>query len=52
MINIVVKRPSLSPTLKWQGFSLAPTWVKINRLKTDVGLVRAEVIGHQSIDQF
>jgi hypothetical protein len=28
MRNIAVKRPSLSPTLKWHGFSLAPTWVK------------------------
>ena len=26
MINIVVKRPALSPTFKWQSFSLAPTW--------------------------
>jgi hypothetical protein len=25
MIVIILKRPSLSPTLKWQGFSLAPT---------------------------
>ncbi len=26
MINIIVKVPSLSPTLKWQGVNLAPTW--------------------------
>ena len=31
MINIVVKRPALSPTFKWQSFSLAPTWAqKVN----------------------
>lgn len=25
MIEIIVRKPSLSPTLKWQGVSLAPT---------------------------
>jgi hypothetical protein len=29
MRNIAVKRPSLSPTLKWHGFSLAPTWEEL-----------------------
>jgi hypothetical protein len=27
MIEIIVKKPSLSPTLKWHSFSLAPTTV-------------------------
>jgi hypothetical protein len=26
MIDIIVKMPSLSPTLKWLRVSLAPTW--------------------------
>jgi hypothetical protein len=29
----MVKVPALSPTLKWQGFSLAPTWGSCETLK-------------------
>jgi hypothetical protein len=32
LIDIVVKRPSLSPPLKWLCVSLAPTWRKTNLL--------------------
>ena len=35
MIDIIVKRPSLSPPLKWQCISLAPTLEQIKQLQAD-----------------
>jgi hypothetical protein len=38
MIDIIVKRPSLSPTLKWLRVSLAPTGGSNHQIPIVIGI--------------
>jgi hypothetical protein len=54
MIDIIVKRPALSPTLKWLSFSLAPTCDASLRLGWYIAVLATEykLLNVQGLDTY